>query len=211
MEKIETKVVIGKVRASYVHVFEPVSLEGDSAKAKYSVSLIIPKSDTELIKKIKSAMALAVDLGMSTKWGHKKPVNLRNPLRDGDAERPDDDAYEDSYFINASCKTRPGVNKVKGYEVGSDGRRRLITVPVDSEEEVYSGCYVFASVNFYPFDVSGNKGIACGLNNILKVDDGAPLGGRVSAETDFSELQLSDEDMPFSANADPFAGGDCPY
>lgn len=211
MEKVETKLVIGKVRASYVHVFEPTSIDGDASKAKYSVSLIIPKGNTELVKKIKDAIAQAFNLGMASKWGNKKPLKPRNPLRDGDEERPEDGAYEDSYYINASCKTRPGVNKVKGYEVGSDGKRKLVTIPVTNEEEVYSGCYVYASVNFYPFDTAGNKGVACGLNNILKVDDGELLGGRVSADADFAEIQLPDDELPFSANTDPFAGGDCPY
>lgn len=211
MEKIETKVLIGKVRASYVHVFVPTSIDGDTSKAKYSVSLIVPKSDEELVRRIKGAISRAFDFGMSSKWGNKKPLKPRNPLRDGDEERPDDEAYAGSYYINASCKTKPGVNKVKGYEVGSDGKRKLVTIPCESEEEMYSGCFVYASVNFYPFDTAGNKGVACGLNNILKVDDGEPLGGRISADADFAEVQLSDDELPFSANADPFAGGDCPY
>ena len=208
----ETKVMVGKVRASYVHVFEPKSIDGDASKAKYSISLIIPKDNEVLIAKIKKAMSVAYETGMQSKWGGKKPLKAHNPLRDGDEERSDDEAYANSYFINASCKTKPGVNKIKGYETGADGKRKLITIPVDSEEDVYSGCCVYASVNFYPFDTSGSKGVACGLNNVLKVEDGPALGGRISAEADFSEVELPEEDMPFNADSDPFANKDaCPY
>ena len=208
----ETKVMIGKVRLSYAHLFEPKSIDGDATKAKYSVSLIMPKTNKALVAKIQTAITTAYNIGMSSKWGNKKPLNAKNPLRDGDTERAEDETYADCFFINASCKTRPGVNKIKGYETGSDGKRKLITVPVENEEEVYSGCYAYVSVNFYPFDASGSKGVACGLNNVLKVEDGPALGGRISAEADFSEVELPEEDMPFNADSDPFANNDaCPY
>lgn len=208
----ETKVMIGKVRLSYAHLFEPKSIDGDATKAKYSVSLIVPKINKALVAKIQTGISTAYQIGMSSKWGNKKPLNAKNPLRDGDTERAEDETYADCFFINASCKTRPGVNKIKGYETGSDGKRKLITVPVENEEEVYSGCYAYVSVNFYPFDASGSKGVACGLNNVLKVEDGPALGGRISAEADFSEVELPEEDMPFNADSDPFANNDaCPF
>ena len=99
---------------------------------------------------------------------------LKAPLRDGDAERPDDEAYKDSYFINANSATAPGI-------VDADRN------PILEHSEVYSGVYGRASINLYAFNSNGNKGIACGLNNLQKISDGEPLGGKSRAEDDFAD------------------------
>lgn len=164
------KVITGKVRFSYVHVWEKAAI-GDGGEEKYSVSLIIPKKDKASIKKIEEAVEHARQAGKS-KWGGKIPAKLKLPLRDGDEERPDDEAYQDSYFLNASCKTKPGVVDAE-------------VQPILEQDEFYSGCYGRASITFYPFDVRGNKGVACRLNHVQKLADGEPLGGRSSAESDF--------------------------
>lgn len=166
-----TKVIIPNVRFSYEHVFEAVSVEEGGTK-KFSVSLIIPKSDTETIKKIEAAIALAAEQGKA-KFGGKIPAGLKTPLRDGDEERPDDEAYENSYFINANSNRRPGV---------VDANLNAIIDP----DEFYSGCYGRASVNFYAFNVK-NKGIAAGLQNVQKLKDGDRLSGGSSAAEDFGK------------------------
>jgi hypothetical protein len=165
-----TKVVTGKVRFSYLHVWEPTSIDESSDK-KYSVSLIIPKSDKATIAKIQKAIENAAELGKG-KWGGKIPAKLKTPLRDGDVDRPDDAAYANAWFINASCKSKPGV---------VDANLNAVL----QQDEVYSGCYGRASINFYAYDAKGNKGIAAGLNNLQKLEDGDALGGRASAEADF--------------------------
>lgn len=175
-----TKVVTGLVRFSYLHIWEAVAIEEGQDK-KYSASLIIPKSDKETLAKIKAAIAAATEAGKA-KFGGKIPANLKTPLRDGDVERPDDEAYADSYFLNANAKTKPGV-------VDKNAN------PIMDQDEVYSGCYGRASVTFYAFNTSGNKGIACGLNHIMKVKDGESLGGRSTAESDFAEVLGADDDM----------------
>lgn len=176
-----TKVITNKVRFSYAHVFTPTAV-GDSDVKKYSVSLIIPKSDKETLKLIEEAIENAKEAGKSTKFNGKIPANLKTPLRDGDVERPDDEAYANSYFINASALTKPGVVD-----------RNL--EPITNEEEFYSGCYGRASVTFYPFNASGNKGIAAGLNHVQKTSDGEPLGGRASVDVDFGDdLDFDEED-----------------
>lgn len=179
-QMLETKVVTGLVRFSYLHAFEPSAI-GDSEEKKYSVSLIIPKSDRLTLNRIKKAIEGAKENGKNSKFGGKVPANLKIPLRDGDAERPDDEAYAGSYFINASSKTRPGLVDAN-------------LNPIIDENELYSGCYGRASVNFYPFNVSGNKGIAAGLNNLQKIKDGEPLGGRQSAESDFDDEFIYEDD-----------------
>ena len=173
-----TQVRTGKVRASFVHIFEPQSING--SEPKYSCSLIIPKSDTETIDQIKSAIEEAKQAGIP-KWGGKIPPQLKIPLHDGDVDRPGDPAYENSYFINATSNEAPDI---------VDGKRKPITDPM----AVYSGCYIRALVNFYPFNANGNKGIACGLQCIQFWHHGEPLNGRVRAEDAFDDLDEEDTD-----------------
>lgn len=192
----QTKVIIGEVKLSYVHLLKPDAIEG--SEPKYSVSLIIPKSDKALVSKIKDGIDAATIIGVASKFGGKKPLALKTPLRDGDLERPDDDAYADSFFINANSKRPPEV--VKSQIVM--GKRQL--VPINDEQEIYSGCYGYASVNFFAYDSKGNRGIAAGLNNVLKTRDGEFLGGRCSADSDFADITLPDEeDMPEEMMSDP--------
>ena len=159
----ETSIIIGNVRFSYANVFTPRAIEAGS-EPKFSVSLIIPKSDTTTIKKIERAIKAALEAGKASKFGGKIPANYKNPLRDGDKERPDSEEYADSMFINASSNRKPGL-------VDRD-REEII-----ASDEFYSGCYGRADINFYAFAVSGSKGIAAGLNNLQKIADGEALGG----------------------------------
>jgi len=169
-----TKVVTGKVRFSYLHVWEPQAIDGGTEK-KYSVSLLINKSDTKTLAAINAAINAAKETGKG-KWGGKVPPKLKLPLRDGDEERPDDPTYAGCYFLNATAKTKPGV-------VDKDVR------PILDQEELYSGCFGRASITFFAFDTNGNRGIACGLNNIQKLEDGESLGGRQTAEADFAAVE----------------------
>ena len=171
-----TKVVTGETRLSYANLWDPKSINGGTPK--YSVSIIIPKSDTQTVVKINAAIEAAYRDGESKLKGNGKSVppltSLKTPLRDGDLERPDDDAYADSFFINANASNAPGiVDKA--------------CVPILERSQIYSGVYARASINFYAYNSNGNKGIACGLNNIQKLRDGQPLGGKSRAEDDFAE------------------------
>ncbi len=177
-----TKVITSPdTRWSFANVWEPKApVKGGTPK--YSVSLIIKKNDP-CIEKIKAAIQAAYEEGESKLKGGGKTVppldKIKNPLRDGDAERPDDEAYADSYFMNANNQNAPGI---------VDANRQ----PIIERKEVYSGVYGRASVSFYAFNNSGNRGIACSLNNLQKIRDGEPLGNRSRAEDDFSD---EDEDF----------------
>lgn len=178
-----TKVITGpKTRWSYANVWDAKSINGSAPK--YSVSLIIPKSDTKTVKKIQAAIQAAYEEGQSKLKGNEKSVPalsvIKTPLRDGDAERPDDEAYKNSYFINANSATAPGI-------VDADRN------PILERSEVYSGVYGRASISLYAFNSNGNCGIACGLNNLQKISDGEPLGGKSRAEDDFD----TDDDDDF--------------
>ncbi len=180
---MNTKVVTGpKTRMSYVNVFDPKSINGSAPK--YSVSLIIPKDDKATLDKIKEAIKAAYKDGevkLRDKNGKVPPLNtLKIPLRDGDLEKPDDKAYENAFFINAKSDTAPGI---------VDAHLNRIM----AKEDFYSGVYGRASITFYAYNSNGNKGIACGLNNLQKLRDGEPLGGRTRPEDDFSIEEDTDD------------------
>ena len=146
------KVITGpNTRWSYCNVWQPKSINGGTPK--YSVSLIIPKSDTATINKIKAAIEAAYKEGEAKLKGNGRSVPalsvLKTPLRDGDAERPDDEAYANAYFVNANSATAPGI-------VDADRQ------PIIDTSEVYSGVYGRASINFYAFNSNGNKGLPVG-------------------------------------------------
>ena len=171
-----TKVIV-PCRFYYLHCWEPDSVNGGDPK--YSVSAIIPKSDTKTINAIKAAVEQAKKDSIS-KWGGKIPANLKLPLRDGDIDRPEDEAYANSYFFNANSRQAPQV-------VDSHVQ------PILDQSEVYSGCYGKISVTFYGYNSNGNRGIAAGLGNIQKLRDGESLGGRTTAAEDFETEE--DEDF----------------
>jgi hypothetical protein len=179
MSKIinNTRVVTNEVRASYAHVAEPVSINGSDPK--YSMSVIIPKDDKETLDLIEQAIDKALEDG-ADKFGGKKPnkAACKLPLRDGDVEK-DDEAYANAFFINCNNKTQPQV---------VDANRHLL-----DPEAIYSGCYCKVSIQFYAFNVNGNKGVAAALGNIQFVRDGEPLGGaRVTAADDFGAAEDDD-------------------
>lgn len=176
----DTKVVFGPCRLSYTHVFTKYAPDGDTDNGKYMTNVLIPKSEKETVKALQQAIEAAKKSGIVSKWGGKEPKNLELPLRNGNTDK-DDEVYEDCFFINAKSSTRPGIcDKNKN--------------PIVDEEEIYSGVYAYVSVSFYPYDKNGNRGIACGLNNIMKFKDGERLGGRTSAENDFADIDAEDDE-----------------
>ena len=172
------KVVTGIVRFSYANVWEPKGINGSTPK--YSVSLIIDKDDTKTINDIKEAIKAAYEEGSVRLKGNGRSVpsldSIKTPLRDGDKDRPDDENYANSYFVNANSTTPPGIVDVD-------------CNPILNHAEVYSGVYGRASINFYAYNKNGNRGIACGLLNLQKVRDGQPLGGHSRAEDDFGAVK----------------------
>ena len=183
--KNPTKVITGKhTIMSDLNVNEAKTPMGDGTP-KFSVSLIIPKSDTVTIAKIRAAIEAAYEEGQSKLKGSSKFIpaleDIKTPLRDGDKDRKGDEAYKNAYFVNANSTTKPGV-------VDADRN------PILDSSELYSGIIGRASINFYAYNSNGNRGIACGLNNIQKLADGTPLGGHSRAEDDFADLDDEDDE-----------------
>lgn len=187
------KVVTGEVRLSYCKLWEPE--EDDSGVEWYKVCVIIPKSDKKTVKAMQAAIEQAKAEGKGL-WGGKIPSNLKTPLRDGDDEREDNEAFEDSYFFNCKTKFKPIMKRISGRT--PDGKAMFSDI--DDEDEIYSGVYARVSVNVYPFnsDKSKTKGVACGLNSIVKIRDGEPLGGgSYDFEEDFGDMEVEDDDDIF--------------
>lgn len=174
-QKSPTRVVTGKVRLSYVHLFEPYTNDPEK-EARYSVTILIPKSDKVTLEKINKAIEAAKEDGKTKTFGGKIPGNLKTTLHDGDEEADLDrnPEYAGHFYMAMSSKTRPGV-------VDQDLN------PILDSTAVYSGCYARVSINAFPYSNSGNKGISFGLNNVQFLDDGEPLGGRTRAEDDFGD------------------------
>nr|DAL24325.1 MAG TPA_asm: DNA helix destabilizing protein [Caudoviricetes sp.] len=191
MANATTKVVTGLVRLSYVQIFNKKSFT-EGTDAKYSLCVLVPKKDTKTLKKIQAAVKAAAEEGISTKFNGKKPSNMHLPLRDGDEERAAEaPEYKDMFFFNCKSDRKPGI---------VDKDRNEILDP----DEVYSGCWGRVSVNFYPYSVKGNNGVAVGLNNVQKLKDDQRLGGAAaSAEDDFNDDFEFSEDDDFSIDS-PF-------
>lgn len=174
-----TQVIFGPCRLSYTHLFNKYVPDG-GGDGKYMTNVLIPKSEKKTVNAINQAIEEAKKQGIVGKWGGKEPKKIDMPLHDGDEK--DDEVYEDCHYLNAKSNTRPGVvDKNK--------------VTIMDEDEIYSGVWAYVSVTFYAYDVNGNKGVACGLNNVMKYKDDERLGGRNSAESDFEGFGDDDDDL----------------
>lgn len=167
-----TRVSTGKVRFSYAHVFEPTSVEEGGDK-KYNISILVKKSDKETIKILTTAYNAAKQKGLNEKFGNKMPKNLDGPFKDGDEKS--DEVYAGHWYFGASSKRRPAV---------VDKNFQAILDP----EDFYSGCFGRVCVNFYAYNVGVNKGVTAGLESLMKLSDGEPLGGSGgNPENDFAD------------------------
>lgn len=173
----ETKVITGKARLSYANVWRPKSTNGSAEK--YSCVLLIPKTDKDTIAKVNEAIKEAEKAG-TAKFGAKfvGGPNFKRQFHDGDEKG--DENYENCYYINANNTEKPGI-------LGKNKE------PITDQTEVYSGCYARASINFFPYNTNGNKGIGCSLNGLQKMADGESLGGRSRAEDDFDVIADDDD------------------
>lgn len=178
----DTKVITGLVRFSYASVLHPTTFDGSTF---YTVDLLINKNDTKTVERVKAAIEAAMKDGKE-KHG-KKFSNPKNPLLDGDVEKPDEKAYKNCYFLRAKSYEQPDVVD-KNLE------------PITSSKVFYSGCYGRASINFYPYNKAGNQGVSVGLINVQKLADGEPFGNVSTAEDDFSgleDLDVDEDNLPF--------------
>jgi len=178
-----TQITTRKVRFSFCNIFTPRSIDG--GPAKYSVTLLIPKTDKATLGKIKQAIEAAKAVYIQRNAGKKLPASLKHTLHDGDGERPNGGEFGEEckgqYVITVSSKNPPVV-------VYAD------KTPLTDPQELFSGCYGRAIINFYVYDTQGNKGVSAGLNGIMKLYDGEPLGGGVVTDADWDDFEDDDDD-----------------
>lgn len=170
----KNQVVTGECRLSFVNLMEPKAFrEGD--EPKYSVTAIIPKTDTKTIAAIKAAIQAAAEKGAQKHFGGRVPTNVANTFKDGDTEVDDMGdlknikypEYKNSYFIRLASKNRPKV---------LDANRQEIIDPT----QVYSGVYGRVSMTFFAYSGDGKRGVSASLNNVMITRDGEPLTSQLS-------------------------------
>ncbi len=181
------KVLTGEVRLSYVHLTTPRTSQ-QGGEPKYSVTLLIPKTDVSTKADIDASIQAAANDAMSRVWNGARPPMLRSPIYDGDGVRPSGEPFgeecEGHWVITASTKNKPQI-------VGIDNINCEL-----SPADIYSGMYGRVTIRFFGYSNSGNKGIGCGLGNVLKTRDGEPLSGSASAATDFAGIGASPAAAP---------------
>ena len=178
-----TKVTTGKVRFSFCNLFEAKAPQG-GGEPKYSVTLLLPKSDTATLGKIKTAIAEARENFCKRNGASALPAQPNHTLHDGDGVRDSGDPYgpecKGCYVITVTSKVKPKVYDPFGNETSDP-------------EEVYSGCYGRAVINFYGYNANGKKGISAGLLGVKKLHDGDPFGTTCSAD-DFNDGYTDGDD-----------------
>ncbi len=166
--------VTGKVRFSYVNVFEPRAVNG--GEEKYSVTLLIPKSDGDTYQKIVEEINRTLQEAVADTFKGVIPANPNLPIYDGDGLRSGGEPFgpecKGCWVMSAKSNSAPEVVDTN-------------CNPIMSKSEFYSGCYGRASIRFYAYNQNGNKGVGCGLGNVQKLEDGQPLDGRTTAAEDF--------------------------
>lgn len=184
------KVLTGEVRLSYANLTTPRAAQ-QGGEPKYSVTLLIPKTDTATKADIDASIQAAANDATSKVWNGARPPQLKVPIYDGDGVRPSGVPFGNEckghWVMTASTKLKPDV-------VGVDNIRCQLA-PTD----IYSGMYARVTVRFFGYSNSGSKGVGCGLGAVMKTRDGEPLGGSSSAATDFAGI-----------GSDPTANGAAP-
>lgn len=200
-QNIPTKVLTGEVRLSYCNLTTPRASQ-QGGEPKYSVTMLIPKSDTATKADIDASIQAAVNEAVSKSWGGVRPPVIKDILHDGDGVRPSGLPYgpecKGHWVLTASTKNKPQVVVIDNI--------RTELAPTD----IYSGMFARVTVNFYGYSNSGNKGVGCGLGNVLKTRDGEPLSGGASAEADFAGIgaqPVANAQVPYA----PAAGAPVPY
>lgn len=181
-----TSLVTGRIRISYEHLLKAYAQQ-PGAEEKYSVTILLPKSDIATKQRIDAAISAAINDGVTNKWKGVRPPNIPNPIWDGDGVRQSGEPFgpecKGCWVFTASSKNRPEVVDAN-------------VQPILDSTQIYSGMYARISINFFPYDAAGKRGIGCGLGNVQKLEDGEPLGGRTTAADDFGGASAYQQAAP---------------
>jgi hypothetical protein len=147
------EVVTGKVRLSYVHLFTPYASQ-QGGEAKYSTTILLPKTDIATKQRIDAAINSAIQEGIASRWNGVRPPVLAIPVYDGDGVRPSDgmpigEECKGHFVFTASSKQAP--------EIVDLTMQRIL-----NQTEIYSAIYARVSVGFFPYASNGKKGLGYG-------------------------------------------------
>ena len=186
---VATRVLTGECRLSYVNLVAPRANNNDpSAKPKYSVTLLIPKTDTAVYQNILSSIEAAAADAQGKLWNGVRPPVMPIPIHDGDGVRDNGTPYgpecKGCWVITASSNNKPQVIHQ------SDINTEL------APQDIYSGMYARVTINFFGYNRAGKRGIGCGLGNVMKTRDGEPLAGGASAAADFAGIAAGGVTIP---------------
>ena len=199
MAMTETTVTTDRARLSFTHLFEPYA-NNPAQEAKYSVTVLVPKSDIATKQRIDAAITAAKQQGVSKCWNGVMPPVVATAVHDGDGVRPNGEPFGEEcrghWVFTASSKQAPQVVD-------------LNLNPIINQTDVYSGCYARVCVNFFPYNSNGKRGVGIGLNAVQKLEDGEPLGGRISAAEAFGVPMAAAPQQP--AQYQNYAPQPAPY
>lgn len=199
-------VTINDVRFSYCNLFQPKApFNNPQGDPKYSVTVLVPKTNTAAKAVIDNAIAQAIDAGVSSKWNGVRPPQPAICVHDGDGPRPSDgssfgEECKGCWVFTASTKQPPFV---------VDEYVQNIIDPT----KVYSGMWGNVNVTFFAYNNAGKKGIGCGLNGVQKIRDGEALGGQITAQEAFKPVGTPPTAAPAYAPpaVDPITGQPVAY
>ena len=176
-------VTINDVRFSYLNAFQAKAPHNNpNGEAKFSATILVPKSNTQAKAVIDQAIAAAIDAGVSTKWNNVRPPQPAICVHDGDGVRPSDgqafgEECKGCWVFTASAKADHPPFVVDAQ-----------VQPIIDPTKVYSGMWGNVSVSFFAYNSAGKKGIGCSLNGLQKTRDGEPLSARVTAQDAFQPV-----------------------
>ena len=183
-QNIPSKVLTGEVRLSYEHLSAPYANPNQpGAEPKYSVTMLIPKTDAFTKAEIDEAIRYTYEQAVANDWKGARPQLRSALIYDGDGLRNDGSKFGPEcaghWVITASTKRKPQVVDISNINCEL------------APQDIYSGMYARVTLNFFAFNSNGNKGVGCGLGNVMKTRDGEPLAGGASAAADFEGIGQS--------------------
>lgn len=199
MKKVNGRARIGECIFNFVTLDEPEDVF-DNGEEKYSVQLLIPKSDEKSVNALQQAIKEAEEEGKKGTFNGKIPKKIKNTLHDGDGENSDGEPYPDSYHghyfmtCTSKAKFKPGLyvnrgGKIANAEIG----------------EITDGDYGFAVVQFRPYNYNGNKGISSYIQSVLKTRSGnGGFGRNQTSKSEYDGIDLSE--YTDTVNIDPITG-----
>ena len=173
----KTHLVTNAAQCSFPNLFTAkASIEG--AKEKYSVTILIPKTDTEEINKINACYDAAIEEGISKKFGGKVPnkAALRPILKDGDEKADTHPEFKGCYLLTATSVNAPQV---------VDKYLEAITDP----KAIVGGDLIRISANLVAYNVGGQKGVSCYLQAAQLISKTDNPFGRSTVQSDFVAIE----------------------